>query len=222
MLGWVLGMRVNNTMMMPCLIRMDRAQERFQHLLPWTDPIGSRCGPRIEEDKNAQEKADGCIALAKRVTELRPRNWGAFSLYGKALWEAGQRQAALEAFAEAVRLSAEVEGGLVEPVYALHAARTEIALDSSSLVSADGTVFELAKVLAFSSDTGEAASLSDDILLEILRDALKAMQWCGNADKYFYKAATVYVSLGWTVLFVYSDDAWVVYRWTGFQFVSMG
>ena len=188
----------------------NRALESLRTLPPWIDPLAPDEEASGRELSERQAAAQQAAALAERLVRAEPRRWASHCLQGQALWEAGRRGEALVALATGCRLGADVEGGLIEPIYQLHAARATAVLEGRGAAgnATDDEALRAAQWLAFEAAPGSdavaaaqghqpgqpgsesAAVLSADEVA-ILRDALAAMRWCLHADKYYHKASTM-------------------------------
>lgn len=160
--------------------------------LPWSDPLASRPnGPPSDPSRLRSARAH-----FRRALERDPRAWTVQLGLARCSWKAQRPCEALALFAAAARSAQELCGGLVEPVFRLHAARARLLLPGEKRGgSGPDEAARLRRALLLTAFDPDAVRESEaggaPVERALADDALAAMRWCLGRDRHHHLAAAM-------------------------------
>ncbi|KAL6775851.1 hypothetical protein ACKKBG_A18745 [Auxenochlorella protothecoides x Auxenochlorella symbiontica] len=160
--------------------------------LPWSDPLASRPnGPPSDPSRLRSARAH-----FRRALERDPRAWTVQLGLARCTWKAQRPCEALALFAAAARSAQELCGGLVEPVFRLHAARARLLLPGEKRGgSGPDEAARLRRALLLTAFDPDAVRESEaggaPVERALADDALAAMRWCLGRDRHHHLAAAM-------------------------------
>jgi len=155
---------------------------------------------RCPDTQQTMEGYRNALAAFIGATRLHPRRWSSYLLLGRCLKKLEYPPSIfMPAFACACHLASEEFGGLVDPVFDLHASRIDLMmkiwnpstqnLNNDCDESERMEIYRICSAFSFSErpileDTGDESLIAQSLYL----DAKEALEWCLEMDSHYYKA----------------------------------
>eukprot|EP00873_Tetraselmis_striata_P018310 jgi/Tetstr1/438574/TSEL_027125.t1 len=149
-------------------------------------PLADQRGRKLERGPAWRGSLEGALRAFKRAEPCMPEEWSFPYYQGKILAKFGAKpDEYLHLMARGCRMATVYSGGLLEPLYRLHASRLKLILQ-------DGGDWAAARAHCFLPETTEAVEAVDALEPRhrelLLSDCLEAMRWVLDKDKFFHKA----------------------------------
>ena len=155
---------------------------------------------RCPDAQQTMESHRNALAAFIGASRLHPRKWSTYLLLGRCLKTLEYLPSIyMPAFACACQLAQQEFGGLVDPVYDMHASRIDLmtkiwnpctrTLNYDNNESERREIYRICSAFCFSEslfleDTGDETLIAQSLYL----DAKEALEWCLEMDSHYYKA----------------------------------